>query len=242
VIRRFRRSTSLWTSLRQLPEGLLRARRASETAPVRKENPPPSAPAEDFAQRTCDLEPHAVTDPLTGLPNYRHVEQMMRDVVGPAILRDETHSILLMSIAELDRYVEQHGGEVGNAVLRECALRLEATVRRSDVLCRIDDRFFLLCRGATMAGAITVADQLQSMLAAEPVQVGVLSLPVTLRVGVATSPSRLEVRSAEELYRGANKALAHSSTPGRNGIVHIAMLPATDASTESGALASVEPA
>jgi diguanylate cyclase (GGDEF)-like protein len=203
----------------------LQSRVDSANANLMQANRQLAEQAEELRRRNHDLQMLALTDPLTGLYNQRYVEGLMQNEIGPAIYRDETCSLLLIALDKAGDCEDRHGRAAVDALLRETAKRLVSNVRGSDVLCRLDDaRFLLLCRGATMANAITIADHLQEAVSHEAARVGGLLLPVALRIGIATVPGRRPVRDPEEFLRCADVALSQSRSAGQKGIAHYAML------------------
>lgn len=184
-----------------------------------------SAQTDELKRRNNDLQMLALTDPLTGLYNKRYHEKLLKNDVDPSLARDETHSIMLISLADIERLNTEHGHGMGDETIKDIARRVAAKARPSDTLCRIEGgRFFLLCRQSTMANAIALADEICQAICQAPVRFGAHQVTVNAYIGIATAPGRQPVRNAEEFVHCAEVALEHSRHLGANGIAHFSIL------------------
>jgi diguanylate cyclase (GGDEF)-like protein len=192
---------------------------------LRRVNAQLSAQAEELKRRNSDLQMLALTDPLTGLYNKRYYENLLKNEIAPAIARDETHSIMLISLTDLDRLNNEHGHGMSDEAIKDISQRMSAKVRPSDILCRIESgRFFLLCRQSTMANAIALADEICHAICQTPVRFGENQETVNAYIGIATAPGRQPVRNAGEFVHCAEVALEHSRHLGIFGIAHYSIL------------------
>ncbi|MGC1165567.1 MAG: GGDEF domain-containing protein [Solirubrobacterales bacterium] len=108
-------------------------------------------------------------DPLTGVGNRRafdatlHRELAAR--MGPAGRREADDSPLALLILDLDDFKginDEHGHQVGDAVLREAARRAGAMLRSTDSLARIGgDEFAVVAPGAHGEGAQRMAEAIR---------------------------------------------------------------------------------
>lgn len=184
-----------------------------------------SAQAQELLQANIDLQQLSITDPLTGLYNRRHFEKLMDNEVALSIRNDETNSIILIDIDHFKQINTDYGHTTGDELLRAIAGIVNARLRKTDVACRYGgDEFFVLCRRATIANAISVADELRHAVTDSAVGIAGGRVPVTLSMGVATIPGTQAVRTAEEFFRCADLALAEAKRKGRNQVVHFCML------------------
>lgn len=185
-----------------------------------------AAQADELKRKNVDLELLAITDPLTGLYNKRYFEKLMENEVERSVHQNEICSIVLVDLDHFKKLNEQYGHKVGDSVLREVARLLALRTRKTDVLCRFGgDEFFLLCRQATMANAMNVADQMHEAVTREPLLVDGQSIAVGLSVGIATIPGPRPVRTAGEFFECADQALRRSKQLGRNIVVHFSRMP-----------------
>ena len=151
----------------------------------------------------------AVTDQLTGLRNRRYVRRHL-----DGLLRTEEAAVLLVDIDKFKTINDTHGHNIGDAALRDVAERLRIQLRAADVVARYGgEEFLAVLTGAPSAYALIVADRLREAIAAEPVMVGELMVPITVSIGVAVGGPGLP---AEQLIGLADEALYRAKRDGRN--------------------------
>ncbi len=183
--------------------------------------------AEELKLKNADLELLAITDPLTGLYNKRYFEKLMENEVERAVRQNNISSIVLIDLDHFKAINQQYGHKTGDNVLREIAHLLAQRIRRTDVLCRFGgDEFFVLCRQATMANAMTIAEQLHEAVTREPLLIDGQAIRMGLSIGIATIPSARPIRTAAEFFGCADIALRNSKRAGRNTIMHFSRMPA----------------
>ncbi len=182
--------------------------------------------AGELKRKNVDLELLAITDPLTGLYNKRYFEKLMENEIEGSVRQSQICSILLVDVDHFKQLNERYGHKVGDSILREVARLLALRVRKTDVLCRFGgDEFFLLCRQATMANAMNVADQLHEAATREPLLVEGQAISIGLSIGIATIPSPRPIHTAGEFFECADTALRRSKQVGRNTVVHYSRMP-----------------
>ncbi len=151
----------------------------------------------------------AVTDQLTGLRNRRYVRRHL-----DGLLRTEEAAVLLVDIDKFKSINDTHGHNIGDAALRDVAERLRVQLRAADVVARYGgEEFLAVLTGAPSAYALIVADRLREAVAAEPVRVGELVVPITISIGVAVGGPGVP---ADQLIGSADEALYRAKRDGRN--------------------------
>lgn len=161
------------------------------------------------------LKALANTDPLTGLFNRRGHEIEL----AAAIHRGKrAHGAMALMYLDIDHFKQVNdtlGHAAGDEMLKAFAGRLSATVRASDIVCRLaGDEFTVILEGVRSAaecGAIaaTIVAAMQS-----PFAVGHELLLVTTSIGVAWAQAQDAV--AESLAEAADAALYCAKAAGRN--------------------------
>ncbi|MGH2604729.1 MAG: GGDEF domain-containing protein, partial [Dehalococcoidia bacterium] len=120
-----------------------------------------------------------------------------------------------MASAPLNR---RHGLEVGDAVLREVALRMRLRVRAADALGRSGgDAFLAILPHTDETGAANFADALRQRLAQRPVTTAGGTLAITVSVGVAVMRPGEDL-DADTLIGRADEALASARGAGGDRI------------------------
>jgi diguanylate cyclase (GGDEF)-like protein len=123
-------------------------------------------------------------------------------------------------LLDLDRFKEVNdslGHVVGDALLKELARRLKASVRDADVVARLGgDEFAVLQQLGKdeKADALALADELLAVII-KPVEIESHQLTVATSVGIALAPDHGLV--AEQLLKKADLALYRAKSDGRNG-------------------------
>lgn len=124
----------------------------------------------------------ALHDQLTGLANRAMIEATLADAVK--VDPDGT----LVVFIDLDGFKavnDQHGHDVGDAVLAEVGARLSKAVRPGDSVARYGgDEFVIVCRGVSPDGECRIVDRLSSVFGA-PIEIDDVSWVPQASLGVA---------------------------------------------------------
>ena len=165
------------------------------------------------AEARAELSWRAATDPLTGLVNRGVFEERLAEEVA----RSRRHGRdLALTVLDLDLFKnvnDLHGHVVGDAVLREAALRLASRAREGDVIGRLGgEEFGWLMPETDAMEAWQATERARAAMAAAP-------FPVVGRVTVSGGVCDLaRAESALDLYRQADIALYWAKRQGRDVI------------------------
>lgn len=167
------------------------------------------------------LEDLARHDPLTGLYNRRHFDEMQVIECRRAQRGGQPLSLLICDIDFFKGYNDHYGHPGGDQCLRAVADAMSACISRSgDTLARIGgEEFAVLLPATPLAAALSVAERLrQSVVALQMPHVASGVAPhVTISIGVAQlDPRRPE--GFEALFEQADQALYRAKEAGRNRI------------------------
>jgi diguanylate cyclase (GGDEF)-like protein/PAS domain S-box-containing protein len=165
----------------------------------------------------------ATTDELTGLPNRRHLLQLL----GEAVTRETSDRTALLFL-DLDRFKSVNdtlGHAAGDRLLVEVAHRLErclAAGRSSDVLARLGgDEFVLLLRGLDpLTAAATAERQAERILEAlaAPLRMRERDFDISASIGIVLpdpAPGEDPSAAAHEVLRAADTAMYQAKSGGR---------------------------
>ena len=175
------------------------------------------------ARRTIELqraeiERAATIDPLTGLAGREATLERLR--IEAAEARRYAHPVSLV-LLDIDRFAElnhEHGLQVGDAILREVALRLRLRVREADALGRIGgDAFLAILPHTDEGGAATFAQAMLDRLLERRVATDRGEMTVSVSLGIALMRPGMTL-SGEELLAAAEEALASAKAAGGNRI------------------------
>ncbi len=160
----------------------------------------------------------AVQDELTGLYNYRYLHTRLAEEFKRAERYRDPLACAMVDIDHFKQFNDQHGHDVGDAVLAEVAHRIRGAVREIDVVARYGGEEFLLVLPSThFSGALTVADRVWRAVGGVPVRKAGKEFDVTVSLGIALYPSR-DVRTKDQLLKAADRALYQAKDDGRDRI------------------------
>ena len=128
----------------------------------------------------------AVTDELTGLYNRRYFERHLTLMLDKAREQDRDMAVMLIDMDFFKAVNDTHGHAVGDAVLREFALRLRRNIRGVDLACRFGgEEFVVLMPDTDFQQAQGVAERVRAAVSERPFDVGGgRSLTITISLGV----------------------------------------------------------
>lgn len=168
------------------------------------------------------IEYQANMDDLTDLPNRR----LFRDRLSQAVAHCRRHgckgAVVFLDIDQFKQINDSLGHPVGDALLKEIAIRLRPVLRGEDTLARLGgDEFILLfpeisgdLKSATQH-AEAGAQKIQSALSA-PFVVEGEELHVTASAGIALFPVGSE--DTDDIIKHADTAMYRAKEDGRNSI------------------------
>jgi diguanylate cyclase (GGDEF)-like protein len=168
----------------------------------------------ELERARADAERLSREDPVTGIFNRRHFgEVLARELSDP--VDGGTPAVLLMDLDHFKRVNDEHGHLMGDAVLQTVTDRIASVLRSDDCLARWGgEEFAVLAPDIDSDGVAVLAERAREAMAAEPVQVGEVSIDLTLSVGAALATDGL--RTPDALVHAADQALYDAKGAGRN--------------------------
>lgn len=116
-------------------------------------------------ERILELESLVSTDALTGVLNRRGFEAELRRTLDLAQRHGETGVLLFVDLDDFKSINDTYGHDAGDEVLRQMALLLTRSVRRSDVVARVGgDEFIVLLTKACAIGGMRRKKTLEQSL------------------------------------------------------------------------------
>jgi len=167
-------------------------------------------------QRTEHL---AITDPMTGLFNYRYFYVRLGDELRRARLQDNSVSLVYIDMDNFKQYNDTFGHQVGDAILREFADIIRANIRESDTPVRYaGDEFVVLLPHTETEEAQQVAERIRRSVAGHVFLGGstAAEIKMTISIGVAGYPDTAQTE-AELIYQ-ADQAMYRSKREGLNRV------------------------
>jgi diguanylate cyclase (GGDEF)-like protein len=161
----------------------------------------------------------AVTDELTGMSNYRYMQQRLDDEVSRAKRYGKHLSLLMMDADDFKGYNDRYGHIAGDMALAEFGSVLASIVREVDVVARYGgEEFAIVLPETDAAGAYVVAEKIREAIASHVFSDsdGVRCCTLTVSIGVATYPTY--AFDKEALLREADDALYRAKNGGRDRV------------------------
>ena len=166
-----------------------------------------------------DLERLSAIDPVTGVWNYRYLQQTLARELGWAARDRRPFALLLCEVDGFADHTAAAGHQKAFGTLRDLAQRLSVEIRSRDTFARYGgDEFVALLPGATGEGAAGVAERLcYAVRKTVAQQAGAAegAAELTLSVGIACFPESGE--HVASLIGAADKALAAARAGGGDG-------------------------
>jgi diguanylate cyclase (GGDEF)-like protein len=168
----------------------------------------------DLERARSDAERLSREDPVTGIFNRRHFgEVLARELSDPE--SGGIPAVLLLDLDHFKHVNDEHGHLMGDAVLQTVTDRIASVLRSEDCLARWGgEEFAVLAPDIDHDGVVVLAERAREALAEEHVQVGDVSIDLTLSVGAALATG--DRRTPDALVHAADQALYQAKHAGRN--------------------------
>jgi diguanylate cyclase (GGDEF)-like protein/PAS domain S-box-containing protein len=143
----------------------------------------------------------AVTDPLTGLGNYRRLVEALDAEVKRTGRTGRPFAVLLLDLDQLKKINDRYGHLIGSEALCRLADVLRVFCRAIDTAARYGgDEFAVILPETTATAARLVASRISSQLATDSLQP-----PLSASIGVAVYPQ--DGKTIDALLRTADREL-----------------------------------
>ncbi|MFI5932755.1 diguanylate cyclase [Actinoplanes sp. NPDC051494] len=168
----------------------------------------------------------SLTDPLTGLWNYRYLRESLRREVERANRFGRMLTVLVLDLDHFKDVNDTYGHAAGDTVLEEFARRIRIGLREVDVAFRQGGEEFVVLLPETDAyGGIVVAERLGAAVRGSPVpidprRVGAATgvfvdrVSVSVSIGIAVYPEH--GATAQQVLDAADDALYAAKNGGRD--------------------------
>jgi diguanylate cyclase (GGDEF)-like protein len=168
----------------------------------------------------AQLRQLAITDPLTGLANYRRLIEVMRTEIARSRRTSRPFAVVFLDMDGLKRINDRHGHLAGSRALTRLADLLRTSTRSLDTPARYGgDEFAVLCPETDPEGASTLAEKIRTGVAGLAVEVPGELIRPSVSVGVVAFPGDGE--TSEQLFISADDAMYASKRAGKNRVTAI---------------------
>ncbi|WP_205324150.1 diguanylate cyclase [Glycomyces sp. YM15] len=161
----------------------------------------------------------SLTDPLTGLWNYRFMQTSLRREAERSRRYQRPSALLAIDLDRFKDVNDTYGHPVGDQVLAELARRVTAQIREVDLAFRHGgEEFMVLLPETDAAGAAVVAERLGKAVNARKFKVndasGGRELNITVSIGIAVLGEHAD--TATGVLAAADEALYAAKAAGRD--------------------------
>lgn len=168
-------------------------------------------------RETMGIEYHlARTDPLTGIPNRRFLDESLEGEHQRASRYGQDLSVVLTDLDNLKDVNDQHSHEAGDEVLQALATRARESCRGVDVVGRYGgDEFLFILPSTALEDAANLAERFRDLVSKQPVTLR-SGKKVRISVSLGVAQWKDSMAGPADLVREADRALHRAKTAGRN--------------------------
>ena len=166
-----------------------------------------------------ELTEQALTDPLTGMPNRREFERIMRSELDRIRRYGGSCTVAMIDVDNFKNYNDTLGHPAGDALLRELANVITWQLRQSDFIARYGgEEFALVMVNTPGLDALDVMERLRRNIESHrfPDEEIQPARSITISAGLASFPENGS--TLEELLAHADQALYVAKSRGRNRV------------------------
>jgi diguanylate cyclase (GGDEF)-like protein len=158
----------------------------------------------------------SITDELTGLPNHRSFRESLSREIKRSLRDGSNLALVLFDVDDFKSLNDTHGHAVGDAILARIAGVMRSGLREVDLLARYgDEEFAVLAPGATLHGAVAIAEKVRLAVSHASFSVLTLEGPRILRVSVSAGVA-LFSGCDRRLFNDADRALYAAKSAGKD--------------------------
>ena len=172
--------------------------------------------AENLSVQARILEDVSEKDPLTGLHNFRYIQERLAVELERSRRFQTPLSCLMVDVDRLKWVNDTYGHPFGDMVLRRIAGIIQKEIRIVDTATRYGgDEFFLILPVTSKAGAYVVADRIRTKVKEAEIRSDQISFRPTASIGIAAFPSP-DIHDQNDLVEAADSALYEAKRGGKD--------------------------
>jgi len=159
----------------------------------------------------------SITDPTTGIFNFRHFRTTLGQEIQKARRLRYPIGMLMIDIDHFKGFNDEHGHPKGNVALKTAARTIVSSLRQTDTVARYGgEEFVVILPGCDHDAVLTVAEKIRRSVATVPIRLGPgePAAHITISVGAAWQDGK--DADAPNLLTLADAALYRAKESGRN--------------------------
>jgi len=162
------------------------------------------------------LVAQATHDSLTGLLNRAAILEALQKELIRTVREKNPVAVIMTDLDHFKHVNDTYGHLVGDAVLREAARRLGASLRAYDSVGRYGgEEFLVIAPNCNLAGGADLAERLRESICRMPIDASGEAISATMSFGVAAACS---IKNVNQLLSAADEALYAAKKAGRNRV------------------------
>ncbi len=183
-----------------------------------------------------ELQFQSAHDHLTGLWNRGAITGLLQRETQRGARLGRPIGVMMADIDHFKRINDTYGHQTGDAVLRETAARMLASVRNHDYVGRYGgEEFLIVLADCAPSMCAATAERMRACVSEKPVETDAGSIPVTASIGlVAGQAAAPSFPDGDDLLRAADTALYRAKAKGRN---RVELAPETQRASHAHAVA-----
>ncbi len=155
-----------------------------------------------------ETESQAITDPITGLYNYRYFRARLHEELRKARLQGSRVALLYLDLDRFKEYNDSLGHQAGDEILVQFAGLLRQSVRQTDIPARYGgDEFVVILPSTAKEEAADVARRLQAALGGRSFSVSGTAVRARLSFSYGISCFPDDAQDEDELIYAADRAM-----------------------------------
>ncbi|MDX8408789.1 MAG: bifunctional diguanylate cyclase/phosphodiesterase [Mariprofundales bacterium] len=171
-----------------------------------------------LSKTLAELEFHSIHDPLTGLYNRRHFDEMLRYEFGRSERHQHQFSVIYIDSDDFKQVNDGYGHPCGDQVLVQTGEMMRNITRKGDLVVRLGgDEFAILLPETAAEGAHQLAESLRKRICNHTfTSPNNEQFRTSVSIGIATYPK--DGRNAIDLLAACDMALYEAKHDGKNSI------------------------
>lgn len=169
----------------------------------------------ELKKAQIQMENLAFYDPLTGLSNRRLFKNRLEKSVKSVQRTDSSIALLFLDLDQFKRINDSLGHDMGDALLKEIARRLELNVRENDTVSRIGgDEFTILLTDINNTNDVRIVAEKILLSLSRPFMLQGQEIISTVSIGITLTPE--DSIDSNTLMKNADLAMYRAKELGRN--------------------------
>jgi len=162
------------------------------------------------------LVSQATHDSLTSLLNRSALIEVLQKELIRSVREKNPVAVIMADLDHFKHVNDTYGHLAGDAVLREAARRMSASLRAYDAVGRYGgEEFLVVAPSCSVAGGTELAERLRQSICGVPIDASGRAIVVTMSFGVAAT---CEIKQVNKLLSMADEALYAAKKAGRNRV------------------------